>query len=99
MDNRLRYTGMVAREFTVNCTLSVDGDGAARFFSFYVAKNGVVQPDSRVETKILGSGDIRSVPLIANVELAPNDYVEIWTEQNTGGLIDLIAVRMNVTIS
>lgn len=82
-NNRLTYTGSKTRSFQVMCSLSAFQPSSNRYFSFYIAKNGVVLPESRQEVKIINSTDQVAIPLSCMVTLAPNDYVEVWVENET----------------
>jgi hypothetical protein len=76
--NRLVYTGAKSRSFHVICSLTATQPSSNKFFSFYIAKNGVVLPESRQEIKIINNTDQGPVTLSCRVTLAPNDYVELW---------------------
>jgi hypothetical protein len=97
MNNRLTYTGSKTRSFHVIASMSVSQNNNNRYFSFYVAKNGVILPESRQDIKIVSSTDQVSVTLSCRVNLAPNDYIEIWVENQTA-TTDVTLQTMNLSM-
>jgi len=97
MNNRLTYTGSKTRSFHVLASMSVSQNNNNRYFSFYVAKNGVVLPESRQDIKIINSTDQVAVTLSCRLTLAPNDYVEIWVENQTA-TTDVTLQTLNVSM-
>jgi hypothetical protein len=83
VNNRLAYTGSKTRSFHIIAALSVSQNNNNRYFSFYLAKNGVVIPESRQDIKIINSTDQVSLTISSRVTLAPNDYIEVWVENQT----------------
>jgi hypothetical protein len=77
--NRLRYTGTKTRFFEVIVTFSLFG-GNQDVYAFFIYKNGVRVPSIYVENKVASNGDIGAATIMGTVELAPNDYVELWVE-------------------
>ena len=77
--NRLRYIGTKTRFFETTITFSLFG-GNQDVYAFYIYKNGVRVPSIYVENKIASNGDIGAATIMGTVELAPNDYVELWVE-------------------
>jgi len=94
--NRLTYTGRKVQSFIVTCALSFVGTNNKNY-SFYIAKNGVVLPESGMFTKMNSNGDEQSVPVLCTVTLNPNDYLEVWAENNTDNS-SLTVQTMNMTI-
>ncbi|MBA3682118.1 MAG: hypothetical protein H0W73_13315 [Bacteroidetes bacterium] len=82
-DNRLTYNGTKAKRFQVICSLSAIASGNNKNFSFYIAKNGVVLPESKQLMKCSSSVDRGSITLSCTVLLSPNDYIEVWAENNS----------------
>jgi len=95
-NNRLRYTGTKTRFFEVTCTFSLFG-GRQDVYAFYVYKNGVRVPSIYVENKIASNGDIGAAAIMGTVELATNDYVELWVE-NKSANADCTINAMNFII-
>ncbi|MNY16237.1 hypothetical protein D3C86_1494930 [compost metagenome] len=82
-NNRLTYTGSKTRSFLISSSLSITQPGVNRYFSFYIAKNGVIIPESRQDVKVVNSTDQVSLSLSSRVTLAPSDYVEVWVENQS----------------
>lgn len=96
--NRLRYDGTKTRTFLVNAILSATGTSGTYSYSFYIYKNGVKVPQSRQRSKIYSSsGDIQVIAISCTITLAPNDYIEVYTENNESG-IDVITHHMTLTV-
>ncbi len=81
--NQLTYTGAKSRKFQVICSLSSIASGNNKNFSFYIVKNGVVLNESRQLMKCSSSVDRGSITLSCTVLLSPNDYIEVWGENNS----------------
>ncbi|MNE13722.1 hypothetical protein D3C80_1065670 [compost metagenome] len=82
-NNRLTYTGSKTRSFMISSSLSITQPSSNRYFSFYIAKNGVIIPESRQDVKVINSTDQVSLAISAWATLAPNDYVEVWVENQS----------------
>lgn len=82
-NNRMTYTGAKTRRFQVMGTLSMTAAGSNKNFSFYIAKNGVILPESKQWLRLNASSDRDCVSLSCTVQLAPNDYIEVWVENNS----------------
>lgn len=83
-NNTLTYTGHKTKNFLVICSVSLTAVGTNNAYSFYIAKNGIVLPESRAATKLSNTADQQSIGLSCTVSLTPNDYIEIWVECNSG---------------
>jgi hypothetical protein len=82
-NNRIVYSGLKTRRFETICSLSLTASANNKTFSFYIAKNGVLLPESK-QTLKLGTGVATgSITLSCTVQLAPSDYIEVWAENNT----------------
>lgn len=92
---RLRYLGTKTRCFHVACTISYAAAGANDLFVFGVAKNGTVQSNSKLLTKVINAGDTRSTALHCYVEMNPNDYLELYVG-NTTDADDLTIKTVNL---
>lgn len=96
-DNRLTYTGSKTRSFQVICSLTAVQPSTNKYFSFYIAKNGVILPESRQEVKLVNNTDQGPVTLSCRVTLAPNDYIEVWVENETSNT-NLTVQTMNLSV-
>lgn len=81
--NRLTYTGLQPTIATLTGSFAVDSGNNVNL-SFYIAKNGVILPESRSMVRVGSGTDERSGVITSLVDLLPNDYVEIWVENNSG---------------
>ncbi len=95
--NRLTYAGSKTRSFMVSCSMSITQPNSNRFFSFYIAKNGVVIPESRQDVKVVNSTDQVSLTLSCWATLAPGDYVEVWVA-NQAATTNVTVQTMNLTM-
>ena len=96
-NNRLTYSGSKTRSFQVSSSMSITQPNNNRYFSFYIAKNGVVIPESRQDIKVVSSTDQVSLTIACRVTLAPGDYVEVWVE-NQAATSDVTVETMNLTM-
>ena len=96
-NNRITYTGTKARNFQAMVSLSLTSAANTKEYSFFIAKNGTILPESKQTVKILNSGDENSLTVSCTVQLATNDYVEVWVEDNTDAT-DPTIQTMNLSI-
>jgi len=96
-NNRLTYGGSKTRSFSVSGALSITQPNSNRFFSFYIAKNGVILPESRQDIKVVNSTDQVSLPISCRVILAPGDYIEVWVANQTA-TTDVTVQTLNLSI-
>ena len=96
-NNRLTYTGAKSRRFQVICSLTATQPSSNKFFSFYIAKNGVILTESRQEVKIINSTDQGPVTLSCTLNMSPNDYIEVWVENETS-TTNITIQTMNLAI-
>lgn len=81
--NRLSYTGTKTRSFQVICSLSITAASNNKVFSFFIARNGTTLAESRQFLRLGTGADRGSVTLSCTIQLAANDYVEVWAANNT----------------
>ncbi|MBG44328.1 MAG: hypothetical protein CL530_10210 [Aequorivita sp.] len=102
-NNRLTYLGKKTRTFQINASLSVRGNsGTGDYYAFFIKKNGSTGT-SLVETNTLmrvnNTSDISSNSISGTVELAPNDYIEIWGQRLIGtGTTSITVFSLNVNL-
>lgn len=82
-NNRLTYTGHKQRRFSVICSLSSVAASNNKNFTFYIVKNGTILPESKQFMKCSSQVDRGSITLTCTVSMAPNDYLEVWVENNS----------------
>ena len=99
-NNRLIYEGKKVRSFQVNASLSVRVLGAiGNFYSFIIAKNGVVVGDSDALVLIVNDTQIQSVSINTVVTMESEDYIEIYAQRLTGiGIDTFVVFSENLTI-
>tara|TARA_R110000772_G_scaffold145504_1_gene255492 strand:+ start:32492 stop:33727 length:1236 start_codon:yes stop_codon:yes gene_type:complete len=78
-NNRLTYTGVKPSTSVFMGNFTVDS-GNNVVLNFYIAKNGVVLPESQSRVRVGSGADERAGSLNKIVELVTGDYVEIWAE-------------------
>jgi len=96
-NNRLQYGGSKTRTFTATGSMSITQSNNNRYFSFYLAKNGVIIPESRQDIKVVSSTDQVSLTITSRVVLAPGDYVEVWVANQTS-TTDVTVQTMNLSM-
>lgn len=88
-DNRITYLGKKTRTFQISASLSVRGNiNLGDYYAFFIKKNGtttLVETNTLMRVNLLA--DITSNSISGTVELAPNDYIEIWGEKLVGNII------------
>jgi hypothetical protein len=95
--NKLTYTGTKGKRFLVICTLSMTSAGSNKIYSIYLAKNGVILPESKQTRKTVAGTDQSPLSLSCTVLLTTNDYVEIWVENNTDAT-SMTVLTLNLAI-
>jgi hypothetical protein len=97
-NNRLRYTGKKKRIFQVSGSISFQVPALGTYI-IYIAKNGTALTQFKIYGRGLAVNDIVVLPLNASVELASNDYIEVFAQRFTAGITDAIIVpNMTITI-
>ena len=76
---RLRHIGVVAKPMLVtgDCSVQVDGDALV---TLALAKDGVVDEDTRVEEQLTVAGGVETMSLKGVMSLDENEYAEIWVK-------------------
>ncbi|MBK7557527.1 MAG: hypothetical protein IPI54_04125 [Chitinophagaceae bacterium] len=83
VNNRLAYTGTKTRRFQVLCSLTCSQTSSDREYSFYIYKNGVKISESSQKIKLVNVTDQESVTISCTTSMSPNDYLEVWAENNS----------------
>jgi hypothetical protein len=97
VNNQLEYTGSRPRRFLVNCSLTFVSSGNNKVYSFYISKNGVILPESKISRKVTTGTDQGSLGLSCTVQMNPHDYIEVWVENNTDNS-GMTVLNMNLAI-
>jgi len=98
-NNRLIYEGEKTRNFQLAASLSVRVIGAAgSFYTFLIAKNGVVVDDSDSLVRINSDVEIQSISINTVVTMETDDFVEVFVQRLTGtGTDNLVVFSENLT--
>lgn len=81
---RLRYTGRVATHSRIMFTGSISSPAANnQICRLAIALNGVPQTPSITRTKLGSAGDTQAIALSLELELNPNDYLEVWISNDS----------------
>jgi hypothetical protein len=97
-NNRLTYTGGLARAFKVTSFVSANSvQTNAAVILVRIAKNGVTIPESEAQATTSQSGRNENFPSQAIIEMVENDYVEIFIA-NDANANSLLVTELNVVI-
>lgn len=95
-DNSAEYTGAFPRFFSVTCTYTIES-GNNQQIAVYIAKNGIVLPESKGRITTNGSGRAEGAVSQTTVILETGDIIEAYAEnESTGG--DFTVVDLNMVI-
>ncbi|MCD6067934.1 MAG: hypothetical protein K0S33_2760 [Bacteroidetes bacterium] len=95
--NKLTYIGAKTRRFQVVCSITATASSNNKNFSFHIYKNGVKLPESTQSMKLATGVNTGSLTISCNVLMAPNDYVEVWVENNSDNS-DITVENLNLSI-
>lgn len=104
LNNKIIYKGNKSRYFQVVSSLSFEQTQLATFI-FYIAVNGNLIAESRVNTKpatsnglfVSNDAGIQSAPIVGNILLKKDDYVEIYAVRDTGtGNISTVSLNLSI---
>jgi hypothetical protein len=96
-NNRATYIGAISRNFKVTATISVTSTSANDQVGFYIAKDGVVSPESEMYLTTDTNSRAENVTIQSIVALTTNNFIEIWVENKTDAS-DVTVTFMNVII-
>jgi len=97
INNRLVYDGVKTRSFQISSSISFQGDNNSSIYIFYIAKNGVIQNDSKVYRQVGSNNDVGAVSVVGSIRLDQGDYIAVWAERYSGSG-SLLLVSLNLTI-
>lgn len=99
--NRLTYTGTTTKKFMVEAIASINpASGLGIDYSTYIAVNGVIKASSK-NRAFSSAGSQIPINSACLCELATNDYVEVWIENNDNTVnvtmtqLNMIAIIIN----
>ena len=88
-DNRLRYTGVAPRHLHVAGTMSMITASSNQDVGFKIfhwddsAASGALIDPSEIRRKVGTGADTGAVPIIADLTVEQNDYIELWATNFT----------------
>ena len=83
--NRLTYTGTTTLYFKVDCTASMQTAGSgSSLVSLWLYKNGSAITGAEIQRAVATTADIGAGAVSAIIQMAENDYVELWVETDDG---------------
>lgn len=82
-NGRLRYTGADTKMFHTAITMSLSPAGANDTFVVGLAKGGTVVAASKILQKVVTAGDTQAFAFHCMVELATNNYIEVYVGNTT----------------
>ena len=87
-NNRLTYLGRQTSHFHVAVALSMTSAANIQVTSMTIGKNGTSLPETEIQRKIGTGTDVGAVAVVGLVELAKDDYLEMFVanETSTGNL-------------
>lgn len=95
-NNRATYTGTKTRFFKVVANISVEANNNNQI-GVYIAKNGTLINESEVYGTTSGSGRAENIVSQTIVEMAENDYIEIFVK-NDSSTKNITATELNVIV-
>ncbi|ULC58058.1 hypothetical protein MBM09_09005 [Flaviramulus sp. BrNp1-15] len=100
-NNRITYLGKKTKTFQINAALSIRGNsGTGDYYGFFIRKNGTTTlTETNTLMRVNNTSDISSNSISGTVELAPNDYIEIWGQRLVGsGTTSITVFSLNISI-
>lgn len=98
VNNRIQYLGNDKRFFKVSGSASFQASATNTIYVFYIAKNGTVVNQSKVYVSSNSTTDVLAVPFQSIIELAPNDYIEVFA-QRFSGAGNILTVSLNLVMN
>jgi hypothetical protein len=97
-NNRLTYSGGITKEFVISASVSANSVVTpAAIILVRIAKNGVTIADSESQATTSSTGRNENFFCQTIVQLAPNDYIEIFIANSTNAN-NLLATEMNLIV-
>lgn len=84
VEGRLQYTGDKTRTIICHVHFSFTSDKNNKILTLSIAKNGSVETDSQISTKIATGTDVKVLSTSLLVSLDTNDYLEAFIDSDSG---------------
>jgi hypothetical protein len=81
IDNRLQYTGSTTQKFHVTVAVTCETLAGNRLIETFLTLNGNKRNDTIMQT-LFGANPL-TIGINGIMELSTNDYLEVWTQNNT----------------
>jgi hypothetical protein len=95
-NNRLKYTGTKTRLFSITGSISVSST-LNNTLGFYIFKNGAMLTSTKSLVRVTSTGESFTAAISGTVELATDDYIELWVE-NKSSIANCTVEAMNIVI-
>lgn len=97
--NRLTYIGSKTGIFETHVSFTVSHSVNNTIISFYIAKDGNVILNSKINRKMGVGGDIGAGGLNWMLELSTNNYIEIFTSASIVGTTTVELMNVDVSLN
>ena len=95
-NSRLRYTGTPTIKVVVSAALSITTDTNNIVTAMSIGKNGTIVSPSIISRKIGTGADVGAISLSWLVELATNDFVELFMSHDSGGNVGMTVEKLSL---
>lgn len=96
VNNRLTYTGTQPILAQVTATIAMTATNSNEVYGFRIAKNDSALTASAVDRKIGTSTDVGAVAIVSLITLATNDYVEVWSQNESAAAHSIFAEHLHL---
>jgi hypothetical protein len=96
-DNRATYVGAITRDFKVTAVLTVISATSNKQIGLYIRKADTLVAESEQYVTTNANSRAEAITIQAFVNLATNEYIEIWVENDTDNT-DVTVSFLNVII-
>ncbi|KAA3625198.1 MAG: hypothetical protein DWP94_01335 [Flavobacterium sp.] len=99
-NNRIKYTGLKPRNFTVSCSATVErsSNGSRNVYSLIIYKNGSMIPSIVSEQTFENGVSKGNFNLLGVLSMANNDYIEVYVSTDNKN-IDPTVKRFNMVLN
>jgi len=96
-NNRLTYAGALDGDFQISAVCTFVCSSSNETIGLYVAKNGVVVPESEMYTRSDSRNRAEGISIQTITQLSQGDYIEIWIE-NVAETSDVTVEFLNTIV-